>query len=512
MKQKNNLLKYIDNSPLTFIIVVSIIFRVLSVIFAKGFGMFDDHFLYIQTPQTWVDGWDDGRWLPWTAGNNGTQGHSFTYPGFNFLTLWFLKFIGINSPDIKMYFIRFIHALLSLITVIYGYKISEKISNKKGAFITGILLASLWLFPWLSVRNLVEIVCIPFLILSVWVIIKYDYNENKNTNSKLNLIYLISGLWSGVAFSIRFQVAFFILGLGVAILIQKGFRKSLFYVLGFVILTFLTQGIVDFLIWKQPFAEFIEYVNYNINHSGDYPNGPWYNYLLLILGVLIPPLSLIIVFGFLKSWRKYFIIFLPTFIFLFFHSYFPNKQERFIFPIIPFIIISGISGWFLYRENNQIKWLSKKTENGILIFALIINFIFLIPVSTMYSKKTRVESMVYLSKYNKINSILIENSTENNSQYPPLFYLGQKTIVYTSNIDSKIDTTNIPWSKEAKPDFVLFYTEENLEMRLIETKKLIPHLVFEKTIYPSFVDNILFKLNPKFNKNYIVNIYKNIEN
>ncbi len=522
--KNSSIVQYFSKNPLIGIMLLAIFFRMVAVVFAKGFGMFDDHFLYIQTPQSWVDGYDDGNWLPWTIGNNGPQGHSLTYPGFNFTILWLLKFIGFNDPNTKMYFIRFIHATLSLITVYYGYKIAEKISNRKGAIFTGLFFAILWLFPWLSVRNLVEVVCIPFLILSIWHIINVDtknliyFNKTENsnsentfTNNKINIAYLLSGFWCGVSFSVRFQVAFFILGLGIAIFIRRGFYKAVLFSLGFILITFITQGLIDLLIWKRPFAELAEYVRYNFVHGADYPNGPWYNYILLLTGLLIPPICIFIFYGFFKSWKKYLIIFLPTFIFIAFHSYFPNKQERFILPALPFIIIAGISAWVELRDNNKLKWFSKKIEHGFWIFAFTLNFIALIVVSTMYSKKSRVESMVYLSKYNNISSILIENSTENNSQFPPLYYLGQNPIVYSSIQDNIIDSTNAPWQVNKKPDFILFFTDINIENRVNNIKKIIPNIVYETNISPSYVDNILYKINPLFNKNYIVHIYRNNE-
>jgi len=36
--------------------ILGITFRLLAVVFARGWGMIDDHFLAIEAPQSWADG------------------------------------------------------------------------------------------------------------------------------------------------------------------------------------------------------------------------------------------------------------------------------------------------------------------------------------------------------------------------------------------------------------------------------------------------------------------------
>ncbi|MEI6347249.1 MAG: glycosyltransferase family 39 protein [Bacteroidota bacterium] len=499
-----NIKLYSKNHPFAFVMIIAIITRLIAVFFAKGFGMHDDHFVYIETPQSWVDGLDTGRWFPWTPGNVGAQGHSMLYPGFNFLVLKFLSFIGIVSPDTKMYFIRFVHAIISLLIVSTGYKITKKLSDSTSAFTVGLMLAMLWVFPWLSVRSMVEIVSIPFLMFSIWSIVKKEAIDLE----KSWLPFFISGLWSGIAFSVRFQVAFFILGLGLVILFQKGFLKAVWFTMGFLITVSITQGIIDFMIWKRPFVEFTEYVNYNLVHKGDYPNGPWYNYFLVIMGLIIPPISFLMLAGIVKSWKRLLIIFLPMFLFFAFHSYFPNKQERFILPILPFVIILGVIGWRELRGEGKFKWFSPKAERIVWKITFGINLILLLVISTMYSKKSRVESMLYLSNYQDVHSFLIENTVDNMTLWSPIFFTDQYPIEYSITQNNPIDSLLPPWNKADEPRFVFFFTLENLDNRVNHVKSVIPNLQYQTTIYPSFIDQLLSTINP-VNKNYIVTIYKN---
>ena len=56
-------------------------------------------------------------------------------------------------------------------------------------------------------------------------------------------------------------------------------------------------------------------IRYNIENAETYNTQKWYNYLLLISGILIPPVSIFLIFGFIRSWKKQLLLFLPAFIF-----------------------------------------------------------------------------------------------------------------------------------------------------------------------------------------------------
>ncbi len=117
--------------------------------------------------------------MPWTEGNRGApEGHSFTYVGLNYLFFAFFKFFGLSNPYVLMIFNRVIHACFSILGVYFGIKITEKVSNRGNAIKVGWILSLLWLMQFMSVRNLVEMVSIPFLMWGVWKLI--DVKNNKS--------------------------------------------------------------------------------------------------------------------------------------------------------------------------------------------------------------------------------------------------------------------------------------------------------------------------------------------
>ncbi len=484
---------YYEKHPLTLIIIVAFLVRMLSVLFAKGYGMHDDHFLIIETSRSWASGWDFQGWL-----NSVPQGHSFTYPLLMFFLFKGLAFLGIESLDIQMYFVRLIHALFSLLTIYFSHKIVFSITNdKKPANITAWILSLLWCMPWLSVRNLVEIVCMPLLVWSTWL-----YIRNKKPRVK---DVILSGAVMGLAVAFRFQVLFFIGGFGLAMLIYKQWKNAVIWSLAVVVVFSITQ-ISDIFIWHKPFAEMQEYFAYNLTHSGQYPQGGFFKYFGVLLGVLVPPVSVLLMFGFFYGYKQLF-LFLPSFCFLFFHSIFPNKQERFIFPIIPFIILLGIIGCnAFYTKSFNPKW--RKTVRICIIISIVINTVMLIPVTFHYSKRSRVETMAYMYKYRpNVKTFVYEDTPHRDWEHLPRTYAVQdcKQLNYIS------DTIDISqWNINGEPAFVVFAQETDLDKRVNNMQQYFPHLTYETTIKPSFLDALMTKIN-RHNHNYTYIIYRNTD-
>lgn len=495
--------------PLAVIMIGALIIRLIAAVFAQGYAMFDDHFLTIEPAQAFLTDGQYNNWLP-DSQNSTPAGHSWTYVGIHYYFLALLESLGIFSPYIKMVIIRVLHGLFSLLIPYVSFKITEKISSKENAIQVALLLSFLWLMPFFSVRNLVEIVCIPFLLLSVWFYLK------STEGSKLIFFSLLAGIMIGMALSIRFQTSFFVVGFGLAILLKKEFKILFFIVLSSVFVFVLTQGVVDYVIWGRPFAEFQEYIRYNIEHRTDYLTAPWYFYLMFLSGILVPPISLFLLFGFFKSYKKNFVIFFASFVFFAFHSYFPNKQERFILSILPFIIILGIICWNEFANASTFWKKRAKLLKSFWVFFWILNFIVLIPVSITYSKKSRVEAMLHLYNYKSIDYMVVDESQSDDTRMFPRFYSG-KYLDYIEITKSKPfefwkgklyneDSTLI---NPAKTVFILFVDPTvNMENRVNQLKIIYPEMTFDCVIEGSFVDKIMQRLNPENNKNQTIAIYK----
>jgi hypothetical protein len=111
-------------SPLQQLLLLGGIVRLISVIFSKGFGWHDDHFLIIESSQSWVDGYYN-YWLPTEEEpNRDPQGHALFYIGIHYYIFKFFKVIGLVDPQVKMFFVRLLHAGWSMLLLKYGYLIA----------------------------------------------------------------------------------------------------------------------------------------------------------------------------------------------------------------------------------------------------------------------------------------------------------------------------------------------------------------------------------------------------
>ena len=496
-----------EEHPLPMIMGLAILFRLLASIYAKGFGMVDDHFIVIEPAQTWLDG-EPSEWLPGGPGNTGPSGFNLFYPGIHYTLFILFKWIGLTNPQGKMLVVRLLHGAWSLITVWYGYKIAEKLDHKHSARLVGLLLAIFWFMPWMSVRNLVEMTCVPCIVLGYWMILRNNTSGNKTWNC------ILAGLFFALAFNIRPQSAFFPFGIGLILLFQGKWKELFTLTLSTLLVIVIIQGSIDTAIWGVPFVELIGYIKMCIAQRNDYISLPWYNYILTLSGMLIPPVSFFLIVGFAKTWKRLLIIFLPVMLFLVFHSYYPNKQERFIVPMIPLFIIAGTIGWHDIFTNSRF-WRQRKKLHHISWFVFwIVNTILLLILTLTYSKRARVEAMSYLSDYPDIRYILVIDQ-ENSPELIPKFYLNQwPTNISDGSRCQDADTLlnlSIKNNRQMTPAFILFTGGSDIKALVAKARWYHPRIVYETTIHPGFIYRLLFRMNPKGNKNTTIYIYRNTE-
>lgn len=481
----------------------SLLLNLIAAIFSNGYFAHDDHFLIIEASKSWAEGFDYNNWLPWSQGSEPyAKGHSFFYVGIYYCYFYIVEFIGIQNPFIQIKISQILQSIFMVSIIYYGFKIIKEKYNHKIAVYSSLLLCSFYFFPFLSSRTLVEFFCIPFLFAAAYFI---QIHEKQKKNKAL----LIAGILLGIAFNTRFQTGAFAIGFALYFIIQKNIKGLVILIFGGLIGITLIQGFVDYFIWGKPFMEFSAYVNYNFANTTSYFNEPWYKYILLVIpGFLIPPFGIFLYLGFFKNYKKYTAIVLATSAFILFHSYFPNKQERFIIPAIPFIIIIG--GAYFFNSYKQFKSpVINKIAKGSFYFFIFINTLIGITLSFTYSKKSRVESLRFLANKN-VSVIIQEDTKRGRVDLAPLFYADNFKLKTIKWKDKYTEETIIKYKKTIalNPEYIYFYGDENLTERIKNASSILGKLTKVETINPSFVDNIAFIINPAFNRNMIVTIYK----
>jgi hypothetical protein len=231
------------------------------------------------------------------------------------------------------------------------------------------------------------------------------------------------------------------------------------------------------------------------------PNQNYFMYFLVLTACLFIPMGIVILAGFFKSYKKYAVLFLPTILFIVFHTIYPNRQERFILSVLPFFIILGIMGYDLWKES---KWKVKIWRISMVIFVTL-NIPFLLFSITTYSKKSRVESMYYLYKTKSVKSrILLEGSSSQHVSMLPKFYAQDWQISFTLRIDS---TQSLLEDSSLNYDYIYFFDEKNLSERIKAYKSIYPKMTLAMKCFPSSIDVVLRELNPR-NSNEYIEIWK----
>jgi hypothetical protein len=512
-----------DKNPLQIILLIALVIRVLSAIFSKGYAFHDDHFDVIRVAQDWVDG------LPHWISDDIPPNHSMFYAGINALFIYILETIGIVDPQTKLVFIRLIHGLYSLLVVSLIYKITELLSGKEEAKLAGLLTALLWFFPYLGVKNLVEMVCLPPMLAAFYRILKHP--------DRL-LSWFIAGMLFGLAFVFRYHIMILTGGLGIVILLKGKWRESIAITIGFILVALVIIGIPDTIFWEYPLQSIVAYFDYNANNAFNYSTGPIYRYFLTVMGFTVPPVSVFLLVGFLRSRKVSPELWWAAVLFFVIHSLFPNKQERFIIPFFPFFIILGSIGWCQLLRTSSGWWSNKWLLISSWNFLWLINAVAALALAFTYSKKDRIEPLSYLERTAEVKSLIVESASTNIKEVPA-YYLGKNAANYEElfwkftgkeelvrNKGYKDDNYRVIFEKsknesietlkceidyvEKVPSHVIMIREDNLEERQLALGTLFPDrkMVFEKAITPSFFDKLLHVLNPRVHKDETAFVFR----
>lgn len=527
-----SVLRYFNERPLQAVMWLALLVRLLAVFFAKGFMMHDDHFLTVEPAASWAAGSNFNDWLP-GIGNDRPHPEPISFFYLGFLALFFKIFhlIGIDNPDIQMYLIRLIQTLYSLLIVYYGYKITELLSNKKNALLVGLLLALIAIMPNFSVRNLVEIVCIPPLMIAYWILLK-NGKEAKEVSTFSKIAGLRSIDWNmktivfaafimGLAVGVRFQTGLWVALVGLVIMLHSNFKNALVFGIVSFSAFFLTQ-IDDVILWGgEAFQHLKGYFAYNTEHRNDYPGSP-FAYLSFIGLFILPPVSLFLVFGFFKKFKKHLLITLPVLGFVLFHVLYPNRQERFILPALPFVVMLGVIGWNEWIEKSFF-WRNRK---GLLkacwSFFWVLNTAAMLVLCFTYSKKSRVETMLWIYNQHDCKNFALEYTHLDYGSMMPEYYSGVWTKYYYWNDTDDVEGAVMNMQETEKetagdlmprpePNYYVFYDDDNLDGRVERIQTLKPSLTYQTTIEPGWFDILLNRLNPN-NKLEKMHIYKVLDN
>jgi hypothetical protein len=258
--------------------------------------------------------------------------------------------------------LRLAHAALSLWGVYLFVKLAERLIASVQWRMYAIWF---WVFGGVvtvfSVHQLVETACIPFVLLAYLYVLKYFERERMGT-------LIIAALAFSFSVGMRYQLVFFPLTLGLYLLWKRKWSGAMLFGIFFTLGFALTQ-IDNLLFWHKPiYQHLLDYQSYNATHFSDYPSNV-FSYFALISYYIFPVVTGVFIYAVLKKKvalqgsskgalqglsegsakgalqgsaegaSQVICIFLGTVVFIGFHLLFPNRQERFLLPVVPFVLL-----------------------------------------------------------------------------------------------------------------------------------------------------------------------------
>ncbi len=299
-----------------------------------------------------------------------------------YLFVWFYKLMTLIGISNRFFIFSFVHLIVGIAGfVLCNYLIIKKFYQEKYLFILLLLTNFLGIVPFLRCSFSAEALGGLTLLFSILIL------EKSMIEKKLSWS-LLAGLIMGFSFFFRFQVAFCFIGLGLWVLITnpKAWQKMIAIKIGFLIGCAINMYLDTSFYGKFCFTPYnYYYANIVLGKAAAFGTSPWWYYIAILAALTVPLLSFGIFGLFAKSLKNiknpYAIAML---FFIVGHSMVGHKEERFVFPVMYFMVYLAAEGYRstlvtqqLVRNlwtNKYYGWLIK----GGVAFSISINLLFVL--------------------------------------------------------------------------------------------------------------------------------------
>jgi hypothetical protein len=447
------------------VLLAAAVVRLIAAVFSEGYIMSDDHFLAVEPVSSWVNGENYHNWFPNEYNQTDhAQPFSYAYYFLNFLILKLCAIVGIANPFIQAFVLRLVHGALSLWGVYLFVKLAERLIASVQWRMYAIWF---WVFGGVvtvfSVHQLVETACIPFVLLAYLYVLKYFERERL-------IALVIAALAFSVSVGMRYQLVFFPLTLGMHLLWKRKWSGALLFGIFFTLGFALTQ-IDNLLFWHKPiYKHLLDYQSYNATHFSDYPSNV-FSYLALITYYVFPVVTGIFIYAVLKKKvalqgviqvsskgalqgsaegaSQVICIFLGTVVFIGVHLLIPNRQERFLLPAVPFVLLLMLR--FVSKRNPceatsagpsarsserpfEESWLTK-----LMRFSICVSAIYTVSYSFYIPKSKYLEASKALYERGDFQNVVIDNWKGEESVWLPMHYVGKFTHPFSMTQKKTLD-------------------------------------------------------------------------
>lgn len=496
---------FIKKHPLATVILAALAVRLVAVLWSQGFIHSDDQFDSISVAWDWLHGglWGQDGFLRWKHMPSTTIGR---FPLYTLSLLGIMKLykaLGGDSLNTMMYGIRLSHALISLLPVWVTFRVTKMVTGSdRWAMFGGLAVAFHFAFPFLGVRNLIEVVGGNIWILAI--LLLYLYQKDKQTR----WLYL-AGLVSGLAWMIRFQLAFAVIPVPFVLWYEeRRIKPAVHYSLA-VTAMLLASGFMDLGLLGRFAGSTLKNLSMNTGLDALYYTIPlMYPALLLLL--FVPPFSVVAFWqaGRPSFWLKHKLLVFSSAFFVLGHWLHSNQQERFIFPILPaFALILVLALWYRYQNKGYILK-SRRLMYWLAGTSLVINFALLAFLSVAFGHEGMIVPLKYFEREDPTARVMIVQP--NVPRWMPIEYGGKrlKHVYIRDWKDLKAFDKGTPAGDVF--DYCIIYPkrEKLLQASIDSVEVRFGKLEPMFQVAPSYYDELLHLANPNHNDNFAAYVYR----
>ena len=284
------------------------------------------------------------------------------------------------APSSYLDAIIVILSIISLSTVWFGYAWAKRVSGRSAAILAAGACTFYFGLIYFAPKALSEVlathVLLPGLYLGAYT---KDIDERKRM--------LVAGILCGVAASLRIQLIPAI-AFSTVFFCYSRWRQRAPAIFAGLLLPVIAFGAVDWITWSYPLESFFHYYSANVieGRSLDFGSQPWYWYLLVLLAMLGPA----ILFLWQGGRRTPFLAVFSLIVFVS-HSVMGHKEFRFLYPILPLMLIMASIGFVECASSlkGRVNWPTSARATvavGIIFFA-ISSIVCSLPLSFKWRKQ-----------------------------------------------------------------------------------------------------------------------------
>lgn len=325
-------------------------------------------------------------------------------PAMAILIIKALNIFNVSNPFTYSLILRIITALLSWFVISKTCLLLIKdFKTSKGKW--GFLFISffIWFIPYISVRFSSETYAAISFLGAVYLILKF----NAENNGKKTIMLAIAGLLLGLSFFFRFQMGLAVLGLGLWLLVinKMNWKNILIlFISGIAAIAFCIY--LDYWFYGEFVITPFNYFNTNIieNKVSSFGVDPWWYYFELYFLKVIPPISIVLLvyffIGLYKNPKHLFAWLIIPFVLV--HFLIGHKELRFLFPMAFFFTYLAVIGF----ENFKVQQQFAKTVKFILAFSFVLN-LFVLAYIVFTPSQVNIKYFQFLYNYSAHKNVVL---------------------------------------------------------------------------------------------------------